>query len=106
YNYAGAVQYVASHLPTTAINGQNTHSEYVGEFGLAENWSGAATVNSMMNNVISTAKADGMPLALYWEMYSNELNNGYNTPPGGDGDNAPVQGFYFVKPDGTPATAW
>ena len=59
-----------------------------------------------MNNVIGTAVADNMPLAFYWEVYSNELNNGYTTPPGGSGNNAPVQGFYLVKPDGTPATAW
>jgi hypothetical protein len=106
YSYANAVAYVAAHLPATAINGQNTHSEYVGEFGLAENYSGAATVNSTINNVISTAVADGMPLAFYWEVYSNELDNGVTTPPGGDGQVAGVQGFYFVKPDGTPATAW
>ena len=106
FSYANAVAYVAAHLPATAINGQNTHSEYVGEFGLAENFSGAATVNATMNNVINTAVADGMPLAFYWEVYSNELNNGFTTPPGGSGNNVPVQGFYFVKPDGTPATAW
>ena len=98
---------MAAHLPTTAINGQNTSSEYVvGEFGLAENFSGAATVNSTMNNVINTAIADNMPLSFYWELYSNELNNGVSNPPGGDGDTSAVKGFYFVKPDGTPATAW
>jgi hypothetical protein len=106
YSYANAVAYVAAHLPVTAINGQNTQSEYVGEFGLAENYSGSAEVNSTINNVINTATADGMPLAFYWEVYSNELNSGVTTPPGGDGNTSAVQGFYLVKPDGTPATAW
>jgi autotransporter-associated beta strand protein len=105
-SYANAVAYVAAHLPISAANGQNTQSEYVGEYGTAENYSGAATLTSLMNNVIGTATADNMPLAFYWEIYSNELNNGYTTPPGGTGNDAPVQGFYLVKPDGTPATAW
>jgi hypothetical protein len=106
YSYANAVNYIAQHLPATAINGQNTHSVYVGEFGLAEDSAGSAAVNATMNNVINTAVADGMPMALYWEMYSNELSNGVTTAPGGSGNNSAVKGFYFIKPDGTPATAW
>jgi autotransporter-associated beta strand protein len=109
FSYANAVQYLADHLPASAANGQNTHSVYVGEYGLAEDSAGITKVNAMMNNVISTVKTDGMPLALYWEVYSNELSNGVTVPPGNSGpggSDSSVKGFYLVKPDGTPATAW
>ncbi|HSV16147.1 MAG TPA: hypothetical protein VLI90_17935, partial [Tepidisphaeraceae bacterium] len=105
-SYASAVQYLANHLPATAVNGQNTHSVYVGEFGLAEDSAGITTVNNMMNNVLNTVKADGMPMALYWEVYSNEIKSETGLPAGNSGDNSNTKGFYFVKPDGTPATAW
>ena len=103
-SFSTAVNYIASHLPSTAVNGQNTHSVYVGEFGLAEDTAGTSAVNSMMNNVINTVQADGMPCALYWEVYSNELKAGQTGPV--NGNDAAVNGFYFVKPDGTPAVAW
>jgi autotransporter-associated beta strand protein len=106
-SYANAVQYIASKLPPTAVNGQNTHSVYVGEYGLAEDSAGAPTVASMMNNVISTAKADGMPYAFYWEVYSNEVKDSTATPaPIQQNQDSAVRGFYFIKPDGTPATAF
>ncbi len=103
-SYANAVQYIAQHLPPTAVNGQNTHSVYVGEYGLAEDSAGSALVATTMNNVISTVKADGMPYAFYWEIYSNELNTNGTAPA--NGNDSAVKGFYFIKPDGTPATAF
>ncbi len=104
-SYANAVQYIAQHLPPTAVNGQNTHSVYVGEYGLAEDSARCGRlVASMMNNVISIVKADGMPYAFYWEIYSNELNTNGTAPA--NGNDSAVKGFYFIKPDGTPATAF
>jgi autotransporter-associated beta strand protein len=105
-SYADAVNYIAQHLPLSAANGQNTHSVYVGEFGLAEDSAGITAVNNMMNNVLNTVKNDGMPMALYWELYSNELKSDSGLPAGNTGDNSNTKGFYFVKPDGTPAIAY
>ena len=102
--FPAAIKYIASHLPASAVNGQNTHSVYVGEFGEPEGQKSAAQVNATINNVLGTVQADGMPYALYWEIYSNELANGA-TPPV-NGNNAGVKGFYLVRPDGTPSTAW
>lgn len=116
YSYANAVQFLANHLPASAINGQNTQSVYVGEYGANATWpegnpsspiSGtqpAGNVNSMIDNVINTVKADGMPYALYWEIYSNENANGV-TPPT-NGNNAGTDGFSMILPDGTASTAW
>lgn len=116
YSYANAVNFIAQHLPASAVNGQNTHSVYVGEYGANATWpegnpssplSGnqtAGSVNSMIDNVINTVKADGMPYALYWEIYSNEPANGA-TPPV-NGNNAGVDGFSMILPDGTASTAW
>lgn len=102
--FSQAVSYIASHLPSSAVNGRNTHSVYVGEFGEPEGQKSASQVAATINNVLNTVRADGMPYAMYWEVYSNELLNGA-TPPV-NGNNAAVRGFYMVKPDGTPATAW
>src|SRR5262249_32282898 len=64
------------------------------------------TLNNTINNVLSTVSADGMPYALYWEVYSNEVKDTTATPPPVNGNDAAVNGFYMVKPDGTPAIAW
>jgi hypothetical protein len=45
-SYSNAVADIAAHLPASAANGQNTHSVYVGEFGLAEDSAGAAKVST------------------------------------------------------------
>lgn len=103
-NFPRAVSYIAAHLPASALNGQNTHSVYVGEFGEPEGQVPASQVNATINNVLNTVQADGMPYALYWQVYSNELA-GTATPPV-NGNNPAVRGFYMVKPDGTPSTAW
>jgi hypothetical protein len=103
-DFPRAVSYIASHLPASALKGQNTHSVYVGEFGEPEGQQPASQVNATINNVLNTVQTDGMPYALYWQIYSNELVAGV-TPPV-NGNNPAVRGFYLVKPDGTPATAW
>lgn len=103
-DFPRAVSYIAAHLPASALNGQNTHSVYVGEFGEPEGQQPSSLVNATIDNVLHTVQVDGMPYALYWQIYSNELLNGA-TPPV-NGNNAGVRGFYLVKPDGTPATAW
>ena len=103
-SFANAIQYIANHLPSSALNGQNTRSVYVGEYGIPEDTKGAGSVNLAMNNVINTTIADGMPYALYWEIYANELKTGYTAPV--NGDNSAVNGHWMVKPDGTPGTAW
>ena len=71
---------------------------------MAEDSAGTVTLNNTINNVLNKVSSAGMPYALYWEVYSNELA-GSATPPV-NGNNAAVKGFYLVKPDGTPATAW
>jgi len=103
-DFPKAISYIASKLPTTAANGQNTHSVYVGEYGLPEGDVPSSTVNAMINNVLSTVQTDGMPYALYWEVYSNELEPTGTAPA--NGNNAAVRGYYMVKPDGTPSSAW
>jgi len=102
-NFPQAVSYIASHLPASALNAKTTHSVYVGEFGEPEGQQTSTQVTATINNVLNTVKADGMPYAIYWEIYSNELLAG--TPPV-NGNNNDVRGFYLVRPDGTPATAW
>jgi hypothetical protein len=102
-SFLSSVNYIASKLPATAVFGQSLHSVGVGEFGRPEDTAGASGVNAAMNNVINTVTANGMPYAMYWEIYSNELKTGATAPVT---DNASVNGFWLVKPDGTPGQAW
>lgn len=103
--FPAAVRYIVSKLPASAVNGRSTRSVYVGEFGVAEGRKSPAEVNAVMNNVIGTTIKLGMPYACYWEIYSNELARNAPPPPE-NGNNAGVKGFFMVKPDGTPSTAW
>src|SRR5581483_11226021 len=103
--FPAAIRYIVSKLPDTAVNGRSPRSVYVGEFGVAEGNKPASQVNAVMNNVLGTTIKLGMPYACYWEIYSNELARNAPPPPE-NGKNAGVKGFYMVRPDGTPSTAW
>ena len=105
-SFLSSVDYIAGKLPNSAAFGQNLHSVGVGEYGRAEDSAGVSGVNAAMNNVINTVTANGMPYAMYWEIYSNEVKDATATPPPVNGNNAAVNGFWLVKPDGTPGQAW
>jgi hypothetical protein len=107
YSFANAVNHIASKLPATAAFGQNLHSVGVGEFGVPEDTKGTASVNTVINNVVNTVTANGMPYAAYWEIYSNELKTGATAPvPTTTAGDAQVNGYWMIKPDGTPGAAW
>lgn len=101
---AKAIDYLAAHLPPTAAFGQNTHSVYIGEYGAPENGLGAQKVNDHINNTLAVVREKQLPWAIYWEIYCNELQKGFTAPCNGN-DKAP-KGFWLIKPDGTPGTAW
>ena len=102
---AKAVDFLAAHLPSTAVFGQNTHSVYIGEFGAPENVRGEARVNQNIDNVVRVMQAKELPWAIYWEIYCNELADNAPPPPVNGKDDA-VKGFWMIKPDGTPGEAW
>ena len=103
-----AVNYLAAHLPPTAVFGQNPHSVYLGEFGYPENGQeGVAGVNLRMDNAIAVVNQLGLPWALYWEIYCNEpVDKSLALPLNGKTNDNNLRGFWMVKPDGSPATAW
>ena len=100
-----AIDFLASHLPKTAAFGQNTHSVYIGEFGAPENGRGAQRVIQNIRNAQHVVSAKGLPWAIYWEIYCNELKDESQAPPV-NGNNNAVRGFWMIKPDGTRGAAW
>lgn len=105
---AGAVDYLAAHLPATAVFGQNPHSIYLGEFGYPENGrEGVDGVNRRMDNAIAIVKNKELPWAVYWEVYCNEpVNDAPALPLNGKTNNQNLRGYWMVKPDGTPGMGW
>ena len=105
---AKAVDYLAAHLPATAIFGRNPHSVYLGEFGYPEYGAeGLAGLNRRIDNALSVVQCKGLPWAVYWEIYCNEPLRGAPAPPlNGKSHDGDLRGYWLVKPDGTPALAW
>ena len=105
---AAAVDYLAAHLPATAVFGQNPRSVYLGEFGYPEHGSeGLEGLNRRMGNAVSVVREKGLPWAVYWEVYCNEpLNNTLELPLNGKTNDPNLRGFWMVKPDATPSMAW
>lgn len=103
-----AVDYLASHLPATAAFGQNPHSVYLGEFGYPENGrDGIGMLNRRMDNVLSVVNSQGLPWAVFWEIYCNEpLDASLPLPLNGKENDHNLRGFWMVKPDGSPSMAW
>lgn len=99
-----AVDYIAAHLPPTAAFGQNAHSVYLGEYGAPE-VRGADRVNQNISNALGVVKSRGLPYAIFWEIYCNELKKDAGPPPVNGKDDA-VMGYWMVKPDRTPGTSW
>lgn len=105
---AQAVDYIAAHLPPTAVFGQNAHSVYLGEFGYPENGQeGIAGVNRRLDNAEAVVKSKGLPWAAFWEVYCNEpVDSSLPLPLNGKQNDANLRGFWMVKPDGSPSQAW
>ena len=105
---AQAVDYLAAHLPATAVFGQNPHSIYLGEFGYPENGQdGLAGVNRRIDNAVEVVQRKGLPWALFWEIYCNEpLSKTPSLPLNGKENDKQLRGYWMVKPDGTPGMAW
>lgn len=105
---AQAVDYLAAHLPATAVFGKNTRSVYLGEFGYPENGKeGAEGVNRRINNVREVVNAMGLPWAILWEVYCNEpVNSSLSLPLNGKTNDSNLRGYWMIKPDGSPGLAW
>lgn len=103
-----AVDYLAAHLPSTAVFGRNAHSIYLGEFGYPENGAeGAAGVNRRIDNAVTVVRQMGLPWAVFWEVYGNEPVAETLAPPlNGKANDANLRGYWMVKPDGSPGMAW
>lgn len=103
-----AVDYIAAHLPPTAIFGRNAHSVYLGEYGYPENGrEGLEGLNRRMDNAAAVVNAKGLPWAAFWEVYCNEPLPGAPQPPlNGRQNDQNLRGYWMVKPDGTPGLAW
>ncbi len=105
---ARAVDYLAAHLPPTAIFGRNTHSVYLGEFGSPENGEGGVDeLNRRIDNAVAVVNAKGLPWAAFWEVYCNEpAESSLTLPLNGKENDDHLRGYWMVKPDGSPAMAW
>jgi hypothetical protein len=105
---ARAVDYLAAHLPATAVFGRNPHSVYLGEFGYPESGTeGIEGVNRRINNTLAVVNGKGLPWAVFWEVYCNEpLSKTASLPLNGKTNDVSLRGFWMVKPDGTPSMAW
>jgi hypothetical protein len=110
-----AVDYLAAHLPPTAVFGQNSHSVYLGEFGYPENGrEGIDGVNGRINTVAQIVKEKQLPWAVLWQAYCNEIKpqpkdatQPAPVPPlNGKGHNDELMGYWLAKPDATPSVAW
>ena len=103
-----AVDYLAAHLPATAVFGRNPHSVYLGEFGWAENGEGGVeALNRRIDNALAVVNNKGLPWAVFWEVYCNEpADPALALPLLGKTNNASLRGYWMVKPDGTPGMAW
>ena len=58
-----------------------------------------------IRNAQHVVSAKGLPWAIYWEIYCNELKDESQAPPV-NGNNNAVRGFWMIKPDGTRGAAW
>ncbi|HEV2207464.1 MAG TPA: hypothetical protein VG167_01730 [Verrucomicrobiae bacterium] len=105
---ARAVDYLAAHLPPTAVFGQNPHSVYLGEFGYPENGKGGVEeLNRRIDTALDVVRDKGLPWAVFWEVYCNEpVTRGLALPLNGAQNDANLRGFWMIKPDGSPALAW
>lgn len=105
---ARAVDYIAAHLPPTAVFGQNPHSVYLGEFGYPENGpEGDDGLNRRIDNAISVVNSKGLPWAAFWDVYCNEpRDKTLPLPLNGKENDRNLRGFWMVKPDGSPSLAW
>jgi hypothetical protein len=103
-----AVDYIAAHLPPTAVFGQSARNVYLGEYGYPENGQeGREGVNRRIDNVLEVVHAKEMPWAVYWEIYCNEPKDPNAIPPlNGKQNDGNLRGYWMVKPDGTPSLAW
>jgi len=103
-----AVEYLAAHLPPTAVFGRDAHSVYLGEFGYPETGEGGLdALNRRIDNAIKVVRDQGLPWAVFWEIYCNEpVKKALQLPLNGKENNANLRGFWMVKPDGTPGLAW
>jgi hypothetical protein len=103
-----AIDYLAAHLPATAVFGRNAHSVYLGEFGYPENGQGGVeVVNRRINNALKVVRDKELPWAIFWQAYCNEpLNPTLPLPLNGKENDHNLRGFWLVKPDGTPSMAW
>lgn len=107
-NLSRAVDYLAAHLPATAVFGQNPHSVYLGEFGYPENGKeGVGGLNRRMDNAMAVVNSKGLPWAIFWDVYCNEpTNNALPLPLNGKENDHSLRGYWMVKPDGSPSMAW
>ncbi len=105
---AKAVDFLAAHLPATAVFGQSPHSVYLGEFGFPDNGpSGVATLNQRMDAVSSIVHSKGLPWVVFWQIYDNEpVSTTLPLPLNGRTNDANLRGFWMIKPDGMPSMAW
>ncbi len=105
---AKAVDYIAAHLPPTAVFGQNAHSVYLGEFGYAESGKeGIDGLNRRIDNAISVVNSKGLPWAAFWDVYCNEpKSETLPLPLNGKENDENLRGYWMVKPDGSPSMAW
>lgn len=105
---AKAVDYLAAHLPPTAVFGQSPRSVYLGEFGYPENGKeGPEGVNRRINNAMAVVREKRLPWAIFWEIYDNEAaNSDLPLPLNGKENVHNLHGYWMIKPDGSPALAW
>lgn len=105
---ARVVDYLAAHLPATAVFGKNPHSIYLGEFGYPENGSeGIDGLNRRIDNAIAVVNSKALPWAIFWDVYCNEpTNNASPLPLNGKENDHNLRGYWMVKPDGSPSIAW
>ena len=105
---AQAVDYLAAHLPPTAVFGRNPRSVYLGELGYPENGrEGVPGVNGRLDVALAITARKGLPWAVYWQVYGNEpINDALPRPLNGKENDQNLRGYWMVKPDGTPGMAW